>query len=81
MSSKDRGPLNRFEIAWKSGHVETIDAHQVSYQGGGLFTEAGPERMQFHGEFDGRWMLVLSALTDDLRTVRNVTLTEPDVAS
>lgn len=74
--SNDRGQRDTFEVVWKSGHVERIEAHQVSYQGGGLFGGSEPERMQFHGEFDGRWSLVLSVLTEDIQTVRNVTLTE-----
>ena len=77
----ERGPLETYEIAWRSGHVECIQAHQVSYQGGGfdLFATPGerkPSRVQFHGEFDGHWRLVLSLLEDDVRTIRNVGRTE-----
>lgn len=71
-------PPQRYEITWQSGHVETVIAHQVSWPnnafnffGGGSSTR--PSRIQFHAEIDGRWTLQLSALEDDLRTVRNIT--------
>jgi hypothetical protein len=67
----------RYEITWMSGHVETVIAHQVSWPNAGanLFSRgpARPSRIQFHAEVDGRWTLMLSALEDDLRTVRNTT--------
>lgn len=71
----ERGPLQEFEVVWRTGHTEIIKAHQVSYLGGS-FLSGEPEVVQFHGEFDGRWTLVLRALGSDLRTVRNVTQTE-----
>lgn len=80
----DRGPIQTFEITWQSGHVERVQAHQVTYHGGdSLFGRSQlPRRLDFHGEIDGRWLLQLSVLEDDLRTVRNVTAPElivPDV--
>jgi hypothetical protein len=66
----------RYEITWLSGHVETVIAHQVSWPNSSvrLFSRGdAPQRIQFHAEVDGRWTLQLSALEDDLRTVRNVT--------
>ena len=80
----DYGPLQTYEITWTSGHVETIQAHQTSWPDSGSFItaggygslgvgDAGPARIQFHGEFDGHWRLVLSAYEDDIRTIRLVT--------
>lgn len=87
MSDHDRGPLQTFEITWTSGHTETIQARQVSWpqNGAGLaaFMFGGETKTEtvrhvhFHGEFDGKWTLVLSAREDDLRTIRNVTTGEP----
>ncbi|NUP18336.1 MAG: hypothetical protein HOZ81_20085 [Streptomyces sp.] len=71
-----RGEPDVYEVIWKSGHVETVIAHQVSWptNAANLFHGANvPTRIQFHAEVDGRWTLQLSALEDDLRTVRNVT--------
>ena len=85
--SYDRGPLQTFEITWMSGHAETIQGHQVSWPHnghaltdlfGGVDTKADVARhVHFHGEFDGKWTLVLSAREDDIRTIRNVTAGEP----
>lgn len=78
VSAFERGPLEAFEVVWNGGHVEVIRAHQVSYQGGDRFMSSSPEPevIQFHGEFDGRWILVLRVLGADLRSVRNLTRTE-----
>lgn len=76
------GPLQRYEITWMSGHVETVPAHQVSYPHRGLVVassvmsmpaEGGAPRVQLHAEIDGRWLLMLSAREEDIRTMRNVT--------
>ena len=78
----DRGELDDFEVVWKSGHVDRLKAHQVSQPGtfGGMFGEPPREpRVEFHGEFDGRWRLVLSVPLSELSTIRNVSLTEPEV--
>lgn len=75
----DRGPLQTYEIHWVSGHVETVQGHQVSWSGGAMFGHSGPERptrVMIHGEIDGHFRLVLSALEDDIRTIRNVTAAE-----
>lgn len=78
----ERGPVQQYEVVWTSGHVEVIQAHQVSYQGGvGYFGGSDPEVVQFHGEFDGHWVLILRALGSELRTVRNLTQTERDEAA
>jgi hypothetical protein len=83
------GEPDRYEITWMTGHIETVLAHQVSWPqngsylmrgvfGGGVGTEAQQEkrRIQFHAEIDGRWTLTLSALEEDIRTVRMVTEAE-----
>lgn len=80
MADFDRGPATIYEIIWKSGHVDRIEAHQVLHPNrmGSLFgspnTPPEPERVDFHGEFGGRWQLVLSADMADIQTIRNVSL-------
>lgn len=80
------GPLQSYEIHWMSGHVETVQAHQVTYPHAGLAmaatvfgtpTEGGAPRVQMHGEINGHWVLVLAAREEDIRTIRNVTGGEP----
>lgn len=76
----EHGPLHTFEVIWKSGHVETIQAHQVLFPSPLPELFGGPgkrdDRICFHGEIDGRWTLILSAPEDEISTVRNVTATE-----
>lgn len=80
------GPLRAFEVTWKSGHVETVQGHQVMFDsaksefssmfGGalGVATRAEvPPRFTVHGMFDGHWRLVLTAPEADLVSVRDVT--------
>lgn len=79
----DYGPLQSFEITWKSGHVETVKAHQVTWPTDGLgglignialTTKTNTDPMvHFHGEIDGKWRLVLMCREGDLQCVRNVT--------
>ncbi|MEV5819229.1 hypothetical protein AB0L22_08650 [Micromonospora haikouensis] len=78
----NHGPIQRYEITWMSGHVETIPAHQVAYPHRGLAVgrravgmpaDEGAPRVQLHAEIDGRWLLMLSAREEDIRTMRNVT--------
>lgn len=86
MTAFDYGPVQTYEVTWMSGHVETVVAHQVNWPQRGQFlalgvlgvtTEApGQQRIQFHAEIDGRWTLTLSAIEEDIRTVRNVTAGE-----
>lgn len=76
----DRGPLQEYEITWKSGHVERIKAHQITWPRdagwAGLFggvatqTERDP-RVMFHAELNGQWQPVLIAREEDIHTVRN----------
>ena len=84
----DYGPLQTYEITWKTGHVEKIQAHQVSWPGNlermtsmfGIATKTQRDpRVQFHAELNGRWTLLLSAIEDDIRTIRNV-LTEESLS-
>ena len=84
--SLERGPLLTYEIQWQSGHVETVQAHQVllPLSPNGIFGEAfgasqQPKvapRVTFHGEFDGHWRMVLTALAEDIRSIRDVTASE-----
>lgn len=79
MSDYERGPLRSYEIQWMSGHIETIRAHQVLWPNSFGALTGGPDkprRVNFHGEVDGQWTLVLSALEDDIRTIRDVTEAE-----
>lgn len=77
----EHGPLRTYEVIWKSGHVETLQAHQVTHQGGmgsafGMFDVAlksdREERVMFHGELDGCWLLVLSAPAAEIAVIRLV---------
>lgn len=75
----DHGPLRSYEITWHSGHVETIRAHQVSWPNAMsqmLGEPALPRIIQFHGEIDGQWTLVLHADESEIRTIRDVTVAE-----
>lgn len=77
----DHGPLVTYEIIWRSGHVERIEAHQVLWpQTPSILsapaTDATP-RVLFHGSFDGRWRLVLVADEADLLSVRDVSAQVP----
>ncbi|GAA2630097.1 hypothetical protein [Streptomyces axinellae] len=75
-----------YEITWMSGHIETVIAHQVTHsalrqavariEGGGFATAGEGQRVKFHAEVDGKWTLQLSALEQDIRTIRNVTVGE-----
>jgi len=67
-----RGPLRTYEIIWKSGHVETIQAHQVLCPHDDFLTGRPDPWFRFHGEFDGKWTLVLQAREEDILSVRMV---------
>lgn len=85
----DYGPLRAYEITWRSGHVETVQGHQVLFDShklesasllgsllGGVEVDTQTRRdprFYIHGEFDGRWRLVLSAPEAELHTLRDVT--------
>lgn len=72
------GPLREYEVTWTNGHVETIKAHQVLLPQTFLWSDymrnGGAERRQrytFHGQVDGRWILILDAPAEDIRMVRD----------
>lgn len=73
MSDFERGPLRDYEVTWTNGHVEIIKCHQVMLPTTGLamFGEKGRDRYTFHGEIDGRWILILDAPAEDIRMVRD----------
>jgi hypothetical protein len=76
----DRGPIQTYEVIWRSGHVERVLAHSVTYPGAGaeIFGRPRAHRViEFHGEIGGRWLLTLRADEDDLLTVRLITEGEP----
>lgn len=88
MSDYDHGPLRTYEITWKSGHVETVQGHQVTFDshrihvdslfGGAFGTTATAvshvePRFSIHGEIDGHWRLILTAQEADLLSIRDVT--------
>jgi hypothetical protein len=75
-SLSERGPMHAFEVAWVSGHIETIWAHEVDWPGSGFnaFADVSvktAERVRFMGEIEGRWTLILDARVEDIRTIRN----------
>lgn len=81
MSGVERGAPDQYEITWRTGHVESILAHQVTWpnRGFGVFGNDGgrPGRMHFHAEIDGRWTLTLAADEEDILTIRRTTDAEP----
>ena len=77
----DYGEPDEYEVVWKSGHIDRLKAHQVTWPNNGFMTSLfggtpGPARVMFHGEVDGKWRLLLTALEDDIRSIRNVTRVE-----
>lgn len=73
--SADRGPIRTYEIIWKSGCVEQIQAHQVLVPHSPLFGEPPSARddvYTFHGEIDGQWLLILTASAADILSIRLV---------
>jgi hypothetical protein len=84
MIDHDYGPLRTYEITWQTGHVERIQGHQLILpppEGIGLFSPVinrvgHIRRITIHGEFDGRWLLMLAAAEEDIRTIRDVTAGE-----
>jgi hypothetical protein len=53
-----------YELTWMSGHVEKVVAHDVHFANG---------RVLFLADAKGRMRVQLSALEDDLRTIRSIT--------
>ncbi len=78
-STYEYGPLRPYQIIWRSGHVETVMAHQVTLPQLGSFisayfgtAETAPRasRLTVHGEVNGRWTLILDADYADVQSVR-----------
>ena len=79
MTEPTRPPAAIYEITWNSGHIERVAAHQVAWPNNGLrlFRDVdAPNRIELHAYIGDRWTLQLSALMDDIRTIRNVTADE-----
>lgn len=77
----DYGPLRTYEVTWRSGHIETVQGHQVTFESSGIDLfgtrhRTSPPRFMIHGEFDGRWRLVIAAPEADLLSIRDVTDSE-----
>lgn len=81
----DHGPLRTYEVTWRTGHIETVQGHQVSTtEALDMFAHPGeprrPVRFTIHGDFPHgdrfHWRLVLSGLEDDVLTIRDVTTPE-----
>jgi hypothetical protein len=85
MTPYDYGPLRSYEVTWRSGHVETVQGHQVTFDSHArMFTLPGapalpslPPMFHIHGSFPGgRWRLVLAGQEADLLSIRDVTAGE-----
>lgn len=86
MTDFQRGPVDRYEIVWRSGHIETVLAHQVSWPQNGMYAfggrvvmlteHQGPAQVHFHAEIDGKWKLTLVADEADIQTIRLLTADE-----
>lgn len=84
MTDYDHGPLRAYEVVWRSGHVETVQGHQVTFSSSVDMFRSGPprpSRFSIHGDFpreDGGtdWRLVLHGLEDDVMVIRDVTAPE-----
>lgn len=74
MTGTERPEPTTYQLIWENGHVENVTAHQVSYPGN--LRPGGRQRIEFHADVEGQWVLQLSALMDDIRTIRNVTADE-----
>lgn len=64
--SFERGNPHTYEIAWSSGHVEQISAHQVQTP------KDRDDLWTFMAEIEGKWTLLLAVPAGDIRSVRNV---------
>lgn len=73
VSDYDYGPLQTYELVWRSGHVEQIQAHAIHLPQSSL--DLGS--FGVHGMIDGRWTLVLVADEADIKSIRLVTTGEP----
>ena len=80
--SYDYGPLRTYEVTWRSGHIESVQGHQVIFDSSGLAALTMipgrlpdlPPMFRIHGSFPGgRWRLVLMGPEADLLSIRDVT--------
>lgn len=88
MDDFEHGPVDTYEITWMSGHIEQVQAHQITFPNtgllgfGGIVTTAlraeteGVPRIRMHAEIAGRWVMTLQAREEDIRTIRLVTAPE-----
>jgi len=78
MTGRDYGPPKPYQLAWRTGHVETIYAHQVLLPVDfPLFGETSTDRrIKIHGIVDGQWQLILLADADDILSIRLLTSEE-----
>lgn len=74
----DRGPLRVYEIAWNAKSPEVVWGHQVTFPGAFSPSFGSPYQKWFliHGEFDGKWQLVLAGSMDYVKSIRDVTHAE-----
>ena len=73
--SYDHGPLQTYEVTWKTGHIETVQGHQVLIESMG-FTPTENPCFTIHGMFGTHWRLVLRAPESEVHTIRLVTSAE-----
>lgn len=71
---------DEYEVTWKSGHIDTFRASQISWPNAarraGIFFDADPSAPNivcFHDSIDGKWTLILRANEDDIEAIRNLT--------
>lgn len=72
----DHGPLRSYEIVWTNGHVETVQAHSVTMPRPAFLYDVSTETktrefITFHGEIDGRWLLVLAVRPELVDVIRD----------
>jgi hypothetical protein len=74
----DRGTLRAYEISWYSKQAEIVWGHQVTFPGafGSGIGSSSQKWFLIHGEFDGKWRLVLAGSMDYVRSIRDVTEAE-----
>ena len=67
-SRSDRGPLIQWRVEWVTGLIDVIEAHQVTMP----LTFSDDGFIQFHGEIDGRWGLVLAVVPSRVKAISRV---------
>jgi hypothetical protein len=93
MEQKQRRENHEYELVWKTGHVETIWACQVSWPNnskkymGSMFdgmddhdAEDIPNIIHFHADLGGKWTFVMMANEDELLSIRNLTVARDGLA-